>query len=67
MIETYAKTLAVFPTRVGVNRTAMRSQELGIGFPHPRGGEPFPSHFTDSMAEVFPTRVGVNRLQGLKE
>ena len=55
------QALGVFPTRVGVNRSARHVRDARGSFPHPRGGEPRRGSRRSCGAGVFPTRVGVNR------
>ena len=54
----------VFPTRVGVDRTANSVRPSWVRFPHTRGGGPLKWSVDDVVYFVFPTRVGVDRAMG---
>ena len=59
-----AAGLAVFPTPVGMNRSASSSTGLRPGVPHARGDEPESLVNTDHHWIVFPTPVGMNPTLG---
>ena len=53
--------IGVFPTPVGMNRTAVFMLIVFISVPHTRGDEPVLLLVLISILVVFPTPVGMNR------
>ena len=54
--------MAVFPTRVGMNRAGFHSAGSRQRIPHTRGDEPVFCGAVIKDGLVFPTRVGMNRI-----
>ena len=52
----------VFPTRVGMSRSAADTRLRFLGFPYTRRDEPHPAATAKPTTAVFPTRVGMSRL-----